>query len=128
MVFSQRSSVHPQCKSHCGFDVAQQMHSAKESKGNCEGSDATELPLHRSELKVTWKGCHVLSPNPLRQPQGPHASPLLPVFWSLILCAAVCRGRSLYGANLRISSEIHEELELYHQHWLLHHIHYLNMS
>jgi len=48
--------------------------------------------------------------------------------WSPILCAAVRKGRSACGANLRISSEIREELEPNHQHCLLHHTCDLNMS
>lgn len=52
-----------ECESRCGFDVAQQMHGAKESK--CNRARAAVPPSKllpcRNELRVTWQSCHVLS-------------------------------------------------------------------
>lgn len=64
----------------------------------------------------------VLAPHPLHQA---HSAPLPPVLWSRIRCRQ-CNGEGMYGTNSPL--EIHEELELNHQQWLLYYTCDLNMS
>lgn len=123
MVFSQRSGVHPQCKPHCGSDIAQQMHNAKEPKANHAKAAIPPSSCFRSPGRAAtcWALTHCIS----------HKAPTLHLCyqrsgaWSCVLQCG--RGRSAYGANFSFSSEIHEKLELNHQHWLLHHIYDLKV-